>query len=199
MDEAAGRGRWVLALSSDHGVLTLPETLVDGVPAGRRMTKTEGDRIRAAVEMAAEGGYDDAELREIEALSGVAAAYPFAALTRGERPDSFAALYRASFFPGRIPELVWTGGLFLRLDSAVLADDKTDRSNHGTPYWYDRHVPLVFMGAGVAPGSSEDPAFSHDVAPTLARLAGVQAPDGLDGRPLAVGSATAARERRAQP
>jgi predicted AlkP superfamily pyrophosphatase or phosphodiesterase len=189
LDDAAGAGGWVLALSSDHGVLSLPEMLVDGVPAGRRLTEREGDRVREAVERASQDGLGDAELRAIEALDGVAAVYAIAALARGEQPDSFAPLYRASFFPGRIPEMVSTGGLFIRLDSGVIADDKTDRSNHGTPYWYDRHVPLLFLGAGVQSGRSEQPVFTHDVAPTLARLARVQAPDGLDGHALDVGAA----------
>jgi hypothetical protein len=194
LDEAAGPGGWVLALSSDHGVLSLPEMLVDGVPAGRRMTEREGDRIREAVERGAQDGYGDAQLHAIEELDGVAAVYPIASAARGEQPDSFAALYRASFFPGRIPELVSTGGLFIRLDPGVLAADNTERSNHGSPYWYDRHVPLLFLGAGVRAGTSDQPVFSYDVAPTLARLAGVQPPDGLDGRALTVGAGGGAEE-----
>ena len=188
LDQAAGTNGWVLALSSDHGVLTLPELLVGGVPAGRRMAAEEGDRIRAAVERSAETGHTPAALREIEAIDGVAAVYPISALARGELPDTFAPLYRAALFPGRFPEAVSTGGLYLRLDSGVVADDKTDRSTHGTPYWYDRHVPLVFVGAGVRPGVSDVPVFTYDLAPTLAALAGVNVPASLDGRSLDLGA-----------
>jgi arylsulfatase A-like enzyme len=58
-------------------------------------------------------------------------------------------------------------------------------TGHGTPYWYDRHVPLAFMGAGVSAGRDTARAATVDFAPTLARLLGVPSPADLDGRPLA--------------
>jgi arylsulfatase A-like enzyme len=59
-------------------------------------------------------------------------------------------------------------------------------STHGSPYWYDRHVPLIFYGAGVEAGETAEPVLTVDVAPTLARMIGIAVPEGLDGRPLAV-------------
>ena len=61
-----------------------------------------------------------------------------------------------------------------------------DPGVHLSPYQYDRSVPLIFMGDGIAPGRSDAPARTVDVAPTLASLAGVRAPVGLDGRVLQV-------------
>ena len=54
-------------------------------------------------------------------------------------------------------------------------------ASHGSPYDYDSHVPLIFYGAGVRPGRY--PAFVRtvDLAPTLARLAGVRPTERLDG------------------
>jgi len=57
-------------------------------------------------------------------------------------------------------------------------------TTHGTPYWYDRWVPFMLMGAGVARGSSDSAAYTVDMAPTLAALAGIRAPDDLDGRAI---------------
>jgi len=54
--------------------------------------------------------------------------------------------------------------------------------NHETTYWYDRHVPILFLGAGVQSGVSDAPVYTVDFAPTLAGLAGVIVPDDLDGR-----------------
>ena len=54
--------------------------------------------------------------------------------------------------------------------------------NHETVYWYDRHVPILFLGAGVQPGVSDGRVYTVDFAPTLAGLAGIQVPDDLDGR-----------------
>ena len=46
-----------------------------------------------------------------------------------------------------------------------------DPAVHGSPYEYDRHVPLIFLGAGVTPGMSDQRARTVDIAPTLAFLA----------------------------
>jgi arylsulfatase A-like enzyme len=40
------------------------------------------------------------------------------------------------------------------------------------------------MGPGVPAGSSDEAVRTVDMAPTLAELAGIPYPDGLDGRPL---------------
>lgn len=59
-----------------------------------------------------------------------------------------------------------------------------DRAVHGSAYQYDRNVPLIFMGTGVTAGTSAKLAYTVDVAPTLATLAGVSFPVNLDGKPL---------------
>ena len=58
-------------------------------------------------------------------------------------------------------------------------------TSHGTPYWYDRHVPLLFMGPGIAAGRDTTRAATVDFAPTLARVIGVPVPSDVDGHPLA--------------
>jgi arylsulfatase A-like enzyme len=57
-------------------------------------------------------------------------------------------------------------------------------TSHGSPYDYDRRVPLVFYGAGVSRGAVPERAATVDLAPTLAALLGVPAPPDLDGRVL---------------
>ena len=57
-------------------------------------------------------------------------------------------------------------------------------TTHGSPYAYDRRVPIVFMGAGVTAGRSDERVATVDIAPTIARLAGVPFLDNLDGRVL---------------
>ena len=56
---------------------------------------------------------------------------------------------------------------------------------HGTPYSYDTHVPVIVMGAGLAPGRYPEAASPADIAPTLARLLRVQPPSNAMGRVLA--------------
>lgn len=57
-----------------------------------------------------------------------------------------------------------------------------DTSVHGSPYEYDRRVPIILLGAGVKPGRSDVMATTRDVAPTLAALAGFPVPPDRDGR-----------------
>ena len=57
-------------------------------------------------------------------------------------------------------------------------------TNHGSPYDYDRHVPLVFAGPGIAPGVSSERVATVDLAPSLAAHLGIRVPTELDGRAL---------------
>ena len=43
---------------------------------------------------------------------------------------------------------------------------------------------MMFYGAGVTAGRSTKEVHTTDVAPTLATIAGIPTPDGLDGHPL---------------
>ncbi len=54
---------------------------------------------------------------------------------------------------------------------------------HGTQYEYDIHVPLVFWGAGVKAGASDEATTPYDLAPTVGRWLGVTLPDAV-GKPL---------------
>jgi hypothetical protein len=56
-------------------------------------------------------------------------------------------------------------------------------ATHGTPYDYDRHVPLMFFGAGIAGGRITDHVAPVDIAPTLAKMLGVNLAD-VDGMVL---------------
>lgn len=64
-------------------------------------------------------------------------------------------------------------------------------ANHGSPWDYDRGVPVVFWRAGARDAGQERfwPIRTIDIAPTLAAVAGVAAPQDLDGRCLELGYA----------
>jgi len=57
-------------------------------------------------------------------------------------------------------------------------------SVHGSPYTYDRDVPIIFYGENIRHGSQPDGVMTVDVAPTLGAAAGIHPPAGLDGHPL---------------
>ncbi|MGI8508225.1 MAG: alkaline phosphatase family protein [Gemmatimonadaceae bacterium] len=59
-------------------------------------------------------------------------------------------------------------------------------AEHGSPYDYDAHVPLIFYGAPFKPGKYAERALVADIAPTLARVVGVRSLEKTDGVALTV-------------
>jgi hypothetical protein len=57
-------------------------------------------------------------------------------------------------------------------------------TNHGTPFGYDTHVPVIFMGPGIKTGRYYGSIAVNDIAPTLATILGVEIPSGSEGRIL---------------
>ena len=57
-------------------------------------------------------------------------------------------------------------------------------TTHGTWNPYDTHIPLVFMGWDIHPGASAARINMTDIAPTLATLLHIQAPNGNIGKPI---------------
>jgi arylsulfatase A-like enzyme len=57
-------------------------------------------------------------------------------------------------------------------------------TSHGTPYDYDTHVPVIFLGPGIKPGIYSKAVAPNDIAPTLAQILGVQEPSGSMGQVL---------------
>ncbi|MFI5158440.1 MAG: alkaline phosphatase PafA [Sphingobacteriales bacterium] len=57
-------------------------------------------------------------------------------------------------------------------------------TTHGTWNPYDNHIPLVFMGCGIQHGSAVREVHMTDIAPTIAALLHIQAPNGCIGVPI---------------
>jgi arylsulfatase A-like enzyme len=189
LDEQVGEGGWVLALSGDHGAVDLPEWRTEQGASGGRVSRDDLRAIRSQLNEALDEGGAPDEVRDrvarfALALPFIEAVYPKGEPDRGEPADSFAVLFRNSHLDGRVYGLLGRAGLDVRLTEGWISDGSVRGTTHGSPYWYDRHVPLFFLGRGVSPGRSDEPAYTVDVAPTLALLAGVAAPGDLDGRPL---------------
>jgi predicted AlkP superfamily pyrophosphatase or phosphodiesterase len=202
LDKKVGAGKYVVALSADHGVADLPEQDPDG---GRQPAQT----IRAAIEAAmqpkfgGDGSYvaaisggdiyfkpgvyerlqaDAGTLKKViaaaTALPGVARVFtseelaPAAARTSKDSQIRAAAL---SYFAGR------SG------DMTVLVKERwimpASGTTHGTLYDYDKRVPVILFGAGINPGVRDDAATPADLAVTVASLIGVQLPS-PDGKVL---------------
>ena len=88
------------------------------------------------------------------------------------RPDPAARLAANSFHPERSPDLV--------IEFEAFFQPTRSAATHGSSYGYDTHVPLVLRVPGRAPRHDPAPADTVDLAPTLATLAELPAPD-VDG------------------
>lgn len=188
LDETVGEGRWVVGLSGDHGVMSMPEGLQGEGIAGRRVNAQSRQQMMVrAIEDATRSANGDMDrlpavlARTLEDRALVAAAYPHEDLMSGEPADSFAVLFRNSYYPGRGAGWLSRFGVEIRFDYMELVSRPTG-TTHGSPYWYDRWVPLILMGPEVQAGTSDRPVFTVDLAPTLASLGGIPTPSDLDGK-----------------
>src|SRR5882757_6051581 len=212
LDKKVGVGNYVVALSADHGVAPIPVDLQrTGVDAGVLSLPELQARIEKALEplnytkpviarMAgneiyfSEGIYGrlkadptamKAVLKAISTMPGVAADYRAEDLGNGTTP--IAQTRKAavlSYFAGRSGDLYVLQKPYWLLDSSPDGNKRATGTGHGTPYNYDQHVPVFFMGFGIQPGEYFDPVTPADIAPTLAALTGVTLAT-RDGRVLA--------------
>jgi predicted AlkP superfamily pyrophosphatase or phosphodiesterase len=212
LEERTG-GALVVALTADHGVLPLPEWLASTGqaacpdPAIRVGIRGIGLRLlaglwwdfgpwlawpRAWVHFAGSQGRIDRGLAaergvpveravavakaQLEASPAIAHVWSEAEIASGS--GELAELYRRSFVPGR------SGDFVVQVAEGCLLSTFDSGTSHGSPWPYDRRVPILLRGPGIAPGSVPGPAATVDLGPTLAALLGVPAPADLDGTPL---------------
>ncbi|HYM12466.1 MAG TPA: alkaline phosphatase family protein, partial [Bryobacterales bacterium] len=194
----AGAENTLVILAADHGVLPLVEWLRhEGNKAAKRVSlnavigavqaafrerfpgapdliaDTEGLNITLNLEAIQKAGLrrSDVEQTATRALlstGAVAAVYTQADLL-SDKPsnDPYIWLFRNSFFQSRSPHLL------VRVKEYYYVSNMPGGTGHGTVYDYDRHVPIVFMEAGIRPGRYSAPAGPEDIAPTLARMLGI--------------------------
>ncbi|HVU15432.1 MAG TPA: alkaline phosphatase family protein [Candidatus Didemnitutus sp.] len=209
LDRRIGLKRCVIVLTADHGAAPLPEwihALHPEVPAGR----IDDSRLLAAGEAAldrafgplangghwlvrdgewllllpaalTEKGVASAAAQEVVRpavlqLDFVQAAYTRDQLEKGEVSDALGRAALLSFNRAR------SGDVFYQPKPYFFS--RATGSNHGSPYNYDTHVPLVWFGAAIAAGVHRERVAVEDLAPTLAHLLGLPAPPLSTGRVL---------------
>jgi hypothetical protein len=114
--------------------------------------------------------------------------YVAAAATRedllGGGDHRLLAQMRLSFNPVRSGDVLFCYVPY-SMPGAPGANPKPKGTTHGSPYHYDTHVPLLWLGSGIVPGKYEQRVSPAFIAPTASRLLGVDSPGGCQEDPLA--------------
>ena len=207
LDQGVGAGEYIVVLTADHGVMPIPEQLAE---QGTAAVRLHPDALLAYVEPAVaeavrrgvvdskpvlryefgvifdfgDARVTDAQRESLQRIVAarlaqhpvVAEAFTYAQLRAGDGGESpWFGRFQRSFHPERAPDVV------VLPKANQLITDRRRGTTHGSPYDYDSHVPLVFWGPGIERGRYEMPVRTVDIAPTLAGLLGIAAPEDLDG------------------
>ena len=206
LDRRVGLQNVVLGLSSDHGVAPLPEEAQAARMGGGRIDSQKlADEINKA--LALQFGREDwiesyvfpwiyldheavkrhrLDPERVARAAGEAAleqegvvAYYTAGQLAGTSPeDPMQALYARSYYPGR------AGDLALRYAPFFVEAFPGGGTDHGSPYSYDRRVPLILWGTPFRAEVFYTEASPADLAPTLAAVLKINPPAAATGRIL---------------
>ncbi|GIV37871.1 MAG: alkaline phosphatase family protein [Cyclobacteriaceae bacterium] len=211
LDATVGAGEYLVFLTSDHGVSDVPQLLVDRrVPVGY-LRSAEIKRLLGELTQQYFQGKPVVEaitnwqiylnhelftgdpksggvewMVSLELISnflaqqpGIAQVYAKNLIRQGNFDEGgIKGMVIRGYHPKRsgdivlVPEPNW-------LDQGTVAG-----TTHGSPYMYDTHVPVIFFGKGVRPGSTAAYYRITDIAPTLAILLKVAFPSGCTGQPI---------------
>ncbi len=201
LDEEVGAGQYSVFLTSDHGAVHVPNFLKDHkIPAGyinsssikralmnwaeenygsqaliqnvsnnqvflnRKMTEQLGLNINELQDAAAE------ILRQIQGIDRVYVAHQIEMLS--ESPITTRLVN--GFHQKR------SGDVLFVYEPSFVSYGPTG-STHGTGFVYDTHAPLLLFGKGVKVGHTFRHTKISDIAPTMAAIMGITAPNGSVG------------------
>ena len=217
LDKSIGRGNYLVALSAYHGVTPIPEELLQsGADAGWLSLQEVKTRIGKVLEKSnyakpadtaiagsdiyfSPGTYEKLKLdgktlqavvEAIQSVPGVAHVYQAEDLDdQSPAQNSMRYAEASGFFKPRSGDLIIVPKPYWPWDFSATGTGRLYGTTHGTPYYYDQHVPILFMGWGIQPGEYFAPVTPADIAPTLAQLCGITLAS-RDGRALSEAFAT---------
>jgi len=225
LDKKVGRGNYVVAFSADHGVAPIPEDMKKtGADAGWLEMGDVRTGIEKALEpfsfakpavagvagsdiYFAPGVYDQlksdsAAMRTvtdaIRSVPGVEHVYRSEELE--DRPATKSptrSAFAAGYFAGRSGDLFVVPKAYWPVDYTTPGKQRDGGTTHGTPFYYDQRVPVLFMGYGIQPGEYFEAITPADIAPTLASLCGITLAT-HDGHVLADALAKPAAQHRSE-
>ncbi len=209
LDEQFGHENYLLLLSSDHGVLPLPEELQRQGKEGRRVLSQEFDEALDSVEAEVKRQYgikgkiinksdysgislryneprvrgiEDEQLREAFAEKLKELDFVVETYTLEELQSDVNKTFIDRFRRSEYPQR----GHEIRLLNIpnALVDAWQNGTNHGTAYGYDNHVPVLFFGKGIQAARISRQIGTIDIAPTIASILEVPVAHWVDGKAI---------------
>jgi predicted AlkP superfamily pyrophosphatase or phosphodiesterase len=205
IEQSIGAGNMLVVLTADHGVAPVPEVnQARHMPGGRiseSVVKNIGDALKKRfgagdwllpstssmvylnLKLMEEHKLDRSVVERVAAEAAASIPHIARVYTRSEilsgavQQDAISRAVTASFYGPR------SGDLIIVQEPYYLFEQGTG-TTHGTPYEYDTHVPVLFLGAGIKPGHYSQRIAVNDIAPTLAEILGLAHPAGASGRVL---------------
>ena len=207
LDDKVGKDNYIIALSADHGVATMPEELARrgydakriDTPEVKKEYSAAAERVKqkygltnSIIKRASSTGIildyseaeskniPDTELRkvladEMKKIYFIAETYTSDELKGKDNGKEYFQKYKRSFMLGRSDDVIILPQKYYSINHGKYG------INHGTPYDYDSHIPIIFYGAGIKPGKIEKRIVTVDIAPTVADLLGVKYDNDVDG------------------
>ncbi len=205
VQKSVGMQNTLVVLTADHGVAPVPEVnMARKMPGGRLSAPALSQAINSALEKrfgpgkwlmpgATQAPYLNLELIREHKLNPedferviaeaalqqphIARAYTRSDLAAGRiQRDNIGNAVDLSFYGPRSQDVYIVPEPYYLFEGAG--------TGHGTPYDYDNHVPVIFMGEAIKPGSYSAPIAVNDIAPTLSQLLGIERPSGSFGQVL---------------
>jgi hypothetical protein len=205
VDARVGSGNTLVVLTADHGVAPVPEfNQARKMPGGRLSEANLSQKMSEALTKRFGPGkwllagsptmpylnldliqtrkLDPAEIERVAAQVAsteehIARVYTRHELQTGQvQRDEIGRAFSLGFYGPR------SGDVFILQEPYYLFE--ATGTSHGTPYDYDNHVPIIFLGPGIKTQSFPNRVAVNDIAPTLSAILEVEQPSGSIGRIL---------------
>ena len=206
LDATFGKGQYTVFLSADHGAAHNPQFLIDHkIPAGfwngTEILKGLNNQLEKEFNLTnlvlsfnnyqvnfnnkilekAKINHHDLKNFCIDYLmqqEGVAFAVDMEDITSASLPDALKSRIINGYNRQR------SGDIQILLKPGWFQGYATTGTTHGTWNPYDTHIPLLFMGWGIRHGVLNRATSMADIAPTIAALLHIQAPNGNIGNTI---------------
>jgi len=207
IDNQVGLDQTLVVLTSDHGVVPVPEILQRwGEPGARVDWETIHCVQQATHDLAEKHGVEEwliagtflapdlserTGLSEIELEQQTARRLEECPAVEKVWTDSELTTTEAKVRPSDENDERWLfansyypgrSAEFQIRFQEYLMKSRGSMTTHGTSYLYDRQVPIVFMMPGGAAARHDESIATVDIAPTIASLLGIPVQDDVDGR-----------------